>query len=132
MNSGQDSSIDKKMMTLKAIWGSIIFSVVAAGAAGYFIAVNGIVPPLIEGDMALNVIMGLGGVAAIMIFASYKISGMIAGARGSRGPGSFESDEKMVQALFTRYLQVCVIRWAIFETVGMMGLFCLLLGESAT
>ncbi|MDH5510061.1 MAG: hypothetical protein OEZ32_06850 [Nitrospinota bacterium] len=127
MTFSQKSVTSEKMTILNVIWGSITISVVVAGGAGYFLATQGIVPPVVEGDMAQIMIAGMAIVSLFLILAGYKVSEMISRTRDSSRQASYESEEQMVRELFPRYLQICVSRWALFEGVGIMGLACLLL-----
>ncbi|MDH5639342.1 MAG: hypothetical protein OEZ04_12720 [Nitrospinota bacterium] len=127
MNFGESSALNQKMMTLKLIWGVITSSVVIAAGAGYFITTQGLVSPIVEGQDATLVIIAIGVFSFLMTLIGYKVSDLVFRAGTANDNESFKSMEEKMLNNFRRYQSICVVRWALHESVGIMGLVCLIL-----
>ncbi|MDH5476929.1 MAG: hypothetical protein OEY50_01225 [Nitrospinota bacterium] len=118
--------IEQKMIPLKVIWGSITMSVVVAAGFGYYFTSQGVIPVTLEGPVAEMVILAAGVISVFIILGGYKISEMIS-ISGDNDQNAGESIDQRALNILPRYLQRCVARWALFESVGMIGLVLILL-----
>ena len=131
MDMQKSGQFQAKMMILKAIWGSILMSLVIMGGVGYVFSSQGIVKGVVSGQTAEILVLAMGILAAIVAVGGFKADSFLAAqGRKDSSLASMSSDQRAL-ALLPRYTQRCILRWALFETVGVIGLTCLLItGQS--
>jgi len=141
MDLEEKKPLKERMAPLTMIWISIIFSVVIGAAAVLFLVTQGDIKPALTGEEADILVITLAAMAVVMIAVGHKIGpmfilpGYIRDRSLPRSPdeagGDFwvKSEEDRALTIFPKYFQVCIIRWAFFEGVGMLGLVCALLTE---